>query len=354
MSWTPTSQDNQTKEFESRKADHIRLSLAAENEALGGSGFDRIELIHEALPEINFENIRISTSALGHEVPVPYFVSSMTAGHEQGFELNRRLAVACQGRGWWMGVGSQRRQLFDKEARREWADLRKLVPGVKLLGNLGLSQVIGTDLDLIEDLIGSLGAVGMIVHTNPLQEVLQPEGTPNFSGGYDALTRLAGRLKVPVILKETGCGFSKPTLLRLKSTGISAVDVSGFGGTHWGRIEGARAAKTDIRQPAAEAFAHWGISTVDSLVNAANVAPAYEVWASGGIRNGVEALKSLLLGGRMVGFAKPALEAALAGEAALDQWMRTREYELKAAMFCTGLSSLDNLNEKQVWRWLKA
>jgi isopentenyl-diphosphate delta-isomerase len=351
MSWTPTSQDNQTKEFESRKADHIRLSMAAENQALGGNGFDRIELIHEALPEINFSDISVAAKALGHEVPVPFLISSMTAGHERGLELNRRLAQACQARGWWMGVGSQRRQLFDKDARGEWLELRQRVPEVKLLGNLGLSQVISADIDQVEELVGSLGALGMIVHTNPLQEVLQPEGTPDFAGGIEALGRMASRLKVPVILKETGCGFSKSTLLRLTSTGVAAVDVSGFGGTHWGRIEGARAPKDSIRHAAADAFNDWGVSTVDSLMNAAEVSPAYEVWASGGIRNGVEALKAFALGARMVGFAKPALEAALKGEETLDHWMRTKEYELKAAMFCTGLSSLNNLKEKRVWQW---
>jgi isopentenyl-diphosphate Delta-isomerase len=348
-----TSQDDPIQEFETRKQDHIRLSLSARNQAEGGSGFDRMDLIHEALPERNLNDVSLRTTSLGHELSVPFLVSSMTAGHEQGMILNHRLAEACARRGWWMGVGSQRRQLFDQEAAREWQSLRRSVPNVCLLGNLGLSQVIETPTEDVQRLVESLAAIAMVVHTNPLQEALQPEGTPQFQGGLQALDRLARSLSVPVILKETGCGFSAATFRRLTETGIGAVDVSGFGGTHWGRIEGERAPKADVRHTAAQAFAGWGISTVDSLMNAREQALEFEVWASGGIRSGVDALKALALGARMVGFAKPALAAALESATALDEWMNAREYELKTALFCTGLGCIDDLKHKQVWQWRK-
>ncbi len=348
-----TSLDSETKEFEKRKQDHIRLSLATENQALGGNGFDRVELIHEALPECDFSEVTLTTSALKQSTFVPFFISSMTAGHEKGHVLNRRLAQACESRGWWMGVGSQRRQLFDKEAEREWLELRAMVPGVKLLGNLGLTQAIQSEVSEVQALVDSLQAIAMIIHTNPLQEALQPEGTPQFKGGIRALEKLCSSLSVPIILKETGCGFSSNTFRKLEFTGVAAVDVSGFGGTHWGRIEGARASKEDVRHMAAESFADWGISTVDSLIAAREVKPKFEIWASGGIRNGVEALMAFALGAKLVGFAKPALEAALIGESALKKWMETKEYELRTAMFCTGVKSLSTLEEKQVWQWRK-
>src|SRR5690606_19974 len=116
--------------------------------------------------------------------------SSMTAGHLGSVDLNRRLAKACTRRGWLMGVGSQRRELYDSSASQEWVELRKSNPQVKLLGNLGLSQLIQTSTDQIRRLVDVLEAEAMIVHTNPLQESMQPEGTPQFAGSLEALERL--------------------------------------------------------------------------------------------------------------------------------------------------------------------
>lgn len=353
MELTPPSTDKEIGQFEQRKADHIRLALASENEALGGSLFDHIQLIHEALPDINFSDIDLSTSVLGRTVPAPFMVSAMTAGHANAGELNRRLAVACAKQGWWMGVGSQRRQLFDQEAKTEWIDIRKEAEGVCFVGNLGIAQAIESSVDQIEELIDSLGAVAMAVHLNGLQECLQSEGTPNFRGGLEKLSELAEKLSVPLIVKETGCGFSRQSLTKLMGRKLGAVDVSGFGGTHWGRIEGARAAEKDWRREAGSVFSNWGISTVESLIAAAELDTDFEIWASGGIRSGLDAAISLALGAKMVGFAKPALVAALESDIALNEWMKAKEFELKTAMFCTGMARIIDLQKRRVWQWRK-
>ena len=153
----------------------------------------------------------------------------------------------------------------------------------------------------------------MIVHTNPLQECIQPEGTPHFKGGLQALENLCRDLAVPVILKETGCGFSRKTLEKLKGVGLAAVDVSGKGGTHWGRVEARRLPAGHVREAAGESFADWGHTTVDSLMAARGVEWPRELWASGGVRNGLDAAKLIALGADLVGLAKPVLEAALKG-----------------------------------------
>src|SRR5690606_12627232 len=140
----------------------------------GFSGLDRVELIHEALPEIQFSEVQIEQSSLGLSLKTPFFVSSMTAGHLGSVDLNRRLAAACVRRGWLMGVGSQRRELYDSKASEEWVQLRRIHPEVQLLGNLGLTQVISTPVEKIRELTDILQAKAMIVHTNPLQEALQP------------------------------------------------------------------------------------------------------------------------------------------------------------------------------------
>ncbi len=339
-------------QFESRKVDHIRLALEQENQASGFSGLEAVRLNHEALPDLDFSDITISVQSLGRKVPTPFLLSSMTAGHSASPDLNQLLARACAEKGWRMGVGSQRRELTDKGAAREWKIIRKAAPKVALLGNLGLAQLIQTKLVDVERLVDALEAEAMIIHLNALQECLQPEGTARFKGGLKALERLAERLSVPVVVKETGCGFSAETLRRLKGTGVAAVDVSGLGGTHWGRIEGHRGARGAIQGRAAVTMAEWGISTADSMLNARSVKADYEVWGSGGVRSGLDAAKLLAMGARLVGFAQPLLEAALLGEAELLDKMSLLEFELKTAMFCTGSGSVVGMQKRKVWQCL--
>jgi isopentenyl-diphosphate delta-isomerase len=308
-------------------------------------------LIHEALPDLDFPQITLATPVLCKKKSTPFFVSSMTAGHVDSVSLNRLLARACSEKGWPMGVGSQRRELDDLDAAREWAMIRKDAPDVELLGNLGISQLIQTKISQIERLVEALRAKAMIIHLNALQECLQPEGTPRFRGGLHALERLCEKLSVPVVVKETGCGISAQTLKRLRNIGIAAVDVSGLGGTHWGRIEGDRNQPQDIRAEAAQTLSCWGISTVESLTDATRIKSDYEVWASGGVRSGLDAAKLLALGAAAVGFAMPILNAAIKGEEELLRKMSVFEYELKTAMFCMGCRTIAELQTKKVWRW---
>ncbi len=338
-----------TTEFEQRKGDHIRLALSEKSQTPHLSGLDQIRLRHEAFPEINFKDIQISTSVFGRQVESPLFVSSMTAGHAHSEKLNYILAKICAEKSWAMGVGSQRRELFDESAQKEWQKIRREFSKLVLFGNIGLSQLILTPPEKIEKLVGSLGAQAMIVHTNPLQEALQPEGTPEFKGGLNALKDLLQFLSVPVIVKETGCGFSRATLEKLNEAGVAVVDVSGSGGTHWGRIEGERSAVGEKLNLAASVFKDWGISSLESLLNARAIGPKFQVWASGGVRSGLDAAKFLAMGAKMVGIAQPILKAALESEVSLRKCMEQFEFELKVAMFCSGVENIHQLQERNLW-----
>jgi isopentenyl-diphosphate delta-isomerase len=340
-----------TIQFESRKADHIRLSLSEKNQATGLSGLQNIQLTHEALPDLDFAQITLAARSLGRRLQTPFLVSSMTAGHAESVNLNSRLAKACEAKGWRMGVGSQRRELGDSDAAREWKQIRKSAPRVELLGNLGLAQLIQTKSDSVQKLVDALSASAMIIHLNPLQECMQPEGTPNFKGGLKAIERLVKALSVPVVIKETGCGISRATLKRLRGTGVGAVDISGFGGTHWGRIEGDRNVHDSLRSEASGTLADWGISTAEAMAESVGLKLDYEIWGSGGVRSGLDAAKLLAMGARQIGFAKPILEAALKGEAELLHKMTVFEYELKTAMFCTGCKTVQELQNRKVWKW---
>jgi isopentenyl-diphosphate Delta-isomerase len=338
--------------FEDRKRDHIAISLSPQSQASESAGLERVALIHEAIPEINFSDISLKTKTLGMEVSSPIFVSSMTLGHKSAYKINEVIASVCQFRNILMGVGSQRRQLEDPKAIGECITLRKRFPKLKVMGNLGLSQLIQISVDDVKELVDSLEAQAMIIHTNPLQECIQPEGTPQFKGGLQALENLCEELSVPVILKETGCGFSRRTLEKLKDIGLAAIDVSGKGGTHWGRVEAQRLAPDDVRVSAGASFADWGIATVDSLVAAREIEWPKELWASGGVKNGLDVAKLVALGADQVGLAKPILEAALKGESALQSLFESLEYELKTALFCTGTASISEFQRAGVWKWI--
>ena len=119
--------------------------------------------------------------------------------------------------------------------------------------------------------------------------------------------------------------------------------MSGLGGTHWGRIEGHRSPKDSLHFRASQTFSSWGHSTVESLYHANLIQPDYEIWASGGIRSGLDAAKSIALGADAVGFAMPALQKALLGVEFLIDWMSQVEYELKIALFCLGLLKVKDI-----------
>jgi isopentenyl-diphosphate delta-isomerase len=341
-----------TTHFESRKADHLRLALDPSMEAVGESGFDRIHLEHDALPELNFSDVLLDTKFFSYKAASPFFISSMTAGHLNGEALNLTLARVASQRRWPMGLGSQRRELTDVNASAEWKRLRRLAPNGFFFSNLGLSQLIVNKPDRVLALVEALEAGALIIHTNPVQECLQPEGTPEFKGGLKALEKICRLSPVPVILKETGCGFSRATLKRVSNIGLAAIDLSGYGGTHWGRIEGGRAPADSAQKIAARTFAGWGVTTVASLENCKGLKTRSEIWASGGVRSGLDGAKAIAMGARKVGFAKPALEAALKGEASLDAWMQSMEFELKMALFCSGNDSPEKLR-KGVKQWQK-
>lgn len=335
-------------EFEQRKRDHIQLALEPAHQTLRQNRFDDYQLSHEAIPDFNFTDVDISLDSLASSWSKPFFISSMTAGHEHALRINTHLLSACHEKDWAMGVGSQRRELTDVNAALEWKALRKEFPHVVMMANLGLAQVIATPMDMLKRLVDNLQAQIFIIHCNPLQEVIQPEGTPHFRGSWTAIDKMVQEIGIPVVVKETGCGFSLSTIQRLNQLGVYAIDVSGMGGTHWGRIEGSRVAKQDILHCAAVTFANWGISTAEILAKSKGLLLTSQLWGSGGIRHGLDAAKAIAMGATRVGIAQPILAAALENTESVLKVMETFEYALKVAMFCTGSQNIRALRQTLV------
>jgi isopentenyl-diphosphate delta-isomerase len=342
------------QEFINRKADHIRFSLVSESEALESNTLRHYRLIHDSLPNLNLNEISLSTSFLGQTQRTPFFIAGMTAGHPDAEQINQRLAAAASRRGWAFGLGSQRRELEDRFLDTPISMIRRAHSHLSMISNLGIAQLIEIDRGnlwtKLRDLLERSGSNALAIHLNPLQEAIQPEGTPEFKGSWNALQSLLSQVSVPVILKETGSGMSPAFLKRISTLPIHAVDVSGLGGTHWGRIEGMRAPEDSLSRSLGSTFSNWGIPTAESIQNARVLTQGHglRVWASGGIRTGLDAAKCIALGATAVGFARPALQAALEGEANLDRWMEQVEQELRVALFCTNSSGISELTSDKI------
>lgn len=339
-----------TKEFEQRKKDHIRLALSDQTQNKVDNQFSKILLNHKALPEINFSEVSLETHLLNQSVSSPHFVSSMTAGHADSQKINYNLAKAAEAKNWLMAVGSQRRELTDNLASDEWKNIRKQVPNVKLVSNIGLLEVIHRPVESILNLADNLQAVGIYIHLNALQEVFQKNTDIHFSNGLAAIEKLVKKAKVPVLIKEVGFGIHSDLIKKFFEIGVSVVDVAGSGGTHWAWIEALRHSEDSIERQAIEAFNEWGYTTVDCLLHAQEDILFHPIWASGGIRNGVDSAKCLALGARAVGIAQPLIKAAIDSEETVLNVMELFDYQLKVAMFCTGMRKCEDYLHKKVWR----
>ena len=323
-----------------RKDAHIALCAHEEVEAAGASaGWDRVDLPHAALPELDAEAIDLSTNLLGKPLKLPLLISAMTGGSRRGAEINRTLAAVARQAGIGMGVGSQRRMLDDPDLTETYR-VRDVAPDIPLLANIGAVQLnYGVTADHCAHLVDAIGADALCLHLNALQEMIQPEGDRNFAGLWARIARVCEVVPVPVMLKETGCGVDADLTRRALNAGCVGVDVAGVGGTSWARVEALRQADPRGRE-VGETFRDWGIPTVDAIADARSAGDHHLVIGSGGVRNGLHVAKAIALGADCCGMALPFLRAALESEEkALELIARLAE-ELRVAMFCSSASDL--------------
>jgi isopentenyl-diphosphate delta-isomerase len=324
-----------------RKDQHLDLVLAGVGESAGTTGFSALRFEHCALPELDLDAIDLSTSLFERRLAAPFLISSMTGGPSRAARINAHLAEAAQALGLAMAVGSQRVALEDKDAGGGLdAQLRRLAPDAPILANLGAAQLVkGYGADEARRAVDMIGADALIIHLNPLQEAVQPEGDRDWRGVADALAALVKTVGVPVVVKETGAGISGATARRLVELGVAGIDVAGAGGTNWALIEGARAAG-DAAGQVASAFADWGVPTVRAIADVRAACPDTLLIGSGGVRNGVDAAKAIRLGADLAGQAAGVLEAALESAEAVAEHFAVMTRQLRVACFCTGSKDL--------------
>ena len=326
--------------IEKRKTDHLRLNLKEEVQFCQVStGLERYRFQHQALPEINRSDIDLGAIFLGKALRYPFLISSMTGGAGETQHINRNLALAAQSCGIGMGVGSLRAALEDPEQAKTF-QVRDAAPDILLLANLGAVQLnYGYTVEHCRRAVEISQADALILHLNPLQEVLQPEGDGNFGNLLSKIKAVCKALKVPVVVKEIGAGLSEQVVSKLADAGVAAVDVAGAGGTSWSRVEMYRAHSERERRVAAQ-FIDWGIPTAEAILQARRAAPRLPLVASGGIYNGLDAAKAIALGADLVALARPLLKAAAESAESVTELIEELAQTLSIAMFCIGAPNL--------------
>ena len=328
----------------SRKKEHVdivvRRDVRFQNKL---TGFKRWEFVHNALPEINFADISTETSFLSKRLEMPFLISAMTGGYPDAKRINRILAEACEECRVAMGVGSQRQALQNTAFHSSFSVVRKAAPTIPIIGNIGAAEVAKMKgPDTLQKLIDLIEADAIAIHLNALQEFLQPEGNPEFSGVLKGIEHICKAIHIPVIVKEIGSGISRTVAQKLVDAGVTMIDVAGAGGTSWAGVEILRRRKSSLSE-----FWDWGIPTADALCDVMSLRathPTLCIIASGGIAHGLDAAKAYALGADMVGSARPVLQQLFANENKgvvhfIKEWQRS----FRGAMFLTGCSVLDDL-----------
>ena len=327
-----------------RKNQHLDVILAGK----GGSqsittGFERVAFVHSALPELDLDAIDLSAAFFGKRLRAPLLISSMTGGPARAAEINRNLAIASSELGIALAVGSQRVAIEGPDAVGLGKELRRLAPNVPLLGNFGAAQLNkGFGIDEARRAVDMIEADALIIHINPLQEAVQPEGDRDWRGLLGKIGAIARLLEVPLVVKEVGAGVSGELARRLLDEGVSAIDVAGAGGTSWAAVEAGRI--TDPSRAAiARAFTDWGRPTAEALVDVRAACPDAFVIGSGGIRDGIDCAKAIRLGANIVGQAAGALAAAIQSPEAVIAHFTVMIEQLRICCFCTGSGDLETL-----------
>jgi isopentenyl-diphosphate Delta-isomerase len=320
-----------------RKGEHLRIVLEEDVSHANGPLLDGVQLVHQALPELALEEVDTTAPFFGRPLAAPLMITSMTGGGgAQTRIMNQELARTAGRCGIAFAVGSQRVLLEKPELSVDFA-VRSCIPDGVLLGNIGAVQLPQYPTEAIASLVEIIEADGLCVHLNPAQELVQPEGDRDFRGLLDGVARLVDRLQGRVMVKETGAGLSPETLERLRSVGVSRVDVAGRGGTSFTRVEMHRAPAGPDRQ-LGETLADWGLPTAISVMAARRVLGEDAcVVGSGGVQSGLDCARVIAAGASLAGCARVALLAwQEGGEEGATALVERMKRELRAIMLLTG------------------
>ncbi|MFA5930484.1 MAG: type 2 isopentenyl-diphosphate Delta-isomerase [Candidatus Micrarchaeia archaeon] len=319
-------------DIRSRKRDHVESARKKDVEYSLSAGFEDVRFVHQSLPEMALDDVDTECRMFGKMLSAPLLILGMTGGYPEAAKINAKLAAAAEKEGLAFGLGSQR-AMIEKPALAQTYKVRKVAPTIPLIGNIGGCQLAKYGVDKVRDACDVVEADALAIHLNPLQEVCQPEGDHDFSGILGQISIFCRDLGLPVIVKETGAGMSMNAAVALRRAGVSMADISGAGGTSWSKVEYMRSGESPV-------FENWGNPTCVSIAACSEM---IETIGSGGIRNGLDAAKSLALGASFAGAALPFLRAPSPEKEAAG-WKR----DLRIAMLLSGSKNLWALRRARI------
>lgn len=333
--------------IDQRKADHIKINLEQDVRSALTTGLENYRFIHEALPELDLNRLDTTVNLFAKRLAAPILISSMTGGTAEAETINLRLAEAAQEMNIAMGVGSQRAAIEHPEQAKTF-QVRRVAPDILLFANLGAVQLnYGYSIDHCRRAIDMIQADALYLHLNPLQEAVQDAGDTNFEGLANKIEDVCKKIEIPVIAKEVGWGISERTAKLLSDCGVSAIDVAGAGGTSWSQVEMHRAPDEFTRQLAAT-FVGWGITTSDSIFNVKKAVPDMTIFASGGIKDGLDIAKCIALGATLGGMAGQFLKAAAISTENAVEMMNLTKRQIEVTMFAAGVEKLEELKKDRL------
>jgi isopentenyl-diphosphate delta-isomerase len=333
-----------------RKKDHISLCLTDDVAFKSKSnGFENYDFEHYAITEVELNKIDTSVKFFSKKISYPFLISCMTGGTTEAEHINEMLAVAANQMNIPIGVGSQRQALENKKYHKSYKVIRANAGNVPVLGNLGAAQVVRSKkiIDEVKFLIDLVEADAFVIHINPLQELLQKEGEPDFKGLLKNLEKLTSKINIPIIAKEVGSGISAEAAKRLLNIGIKGIDVAGAGGTSWAKVELLRNNKEDF------CFSEWGLPTSYCIRTISPLKKKHNFLfiASGGINSPDEIAKAIILGADITASARKVLvEVNSNGVKGVIDLIESWFVKVKKIMYLTGSPDIKNLKKKKLIR----
>lgn len=334
-------------ETSKRKNEHIKLCLTDDVAfKLKTNGFEKYDFIHYAITEVDTTKICFQTKFISKKINYPFLISSMTGGTSEAENINRRLAGIAGALGIPIGVGSQRQALENIDYHQSYKVIRKTARDIPVLGNIGAAQILRVkDLKSILSLIDMLEADAFIIHINPLQELMQPEGEINFTGLLKQIEKLNRISPVPLFIKEVGAGISKKAAKKLLEAGVKGIDVAGAGGTSWAGVEIKRS------KSGQDEFWDWGLPTSYCLKEIYPLKKKYNftLIGSGGINSAADLAKAFALGADLVASARVILMTLMKnGEDEVNKLIVNWFEQLKKIMYLTGSQTLNQLKKDKI------
>ncbi len=339
-----------TNSISTRKKEHLELCLTDDvSFKIKTTGFENYEFKHYAITEVDIKKINFATDFFGNKISYPFLISCMTGGAAEAENINAQLAIAANELNIPIGVGSQRQALENKLYHNSYKVLRQNAPDIPVIGNLGAAQLVKfKNLNPVKYLAELVNADAMVIHVNPLQELLQDNGEPKLTGLLNALEKLVKFLDIPVIVKEVGAGISKESALKLLNAGVKGIDVAGAGGTSWAGVEILR-----NNNNKGNGFWDWGMPTSYCLRKIFKLKYKYDFMliGSGGINCAMDAAKAFALGADVAASARIILQTLKKYDVEgviklIKDWFE----EIKTILYLTGSGSIEELKNGKIVR----